>query len=118
MMPSAGGAAGVIARFGGSGNFYLLSVDGSGASSVQLWLGGTPYTVQSSAAPAFAAGQANRLAVEDDGVRLRFYVNQVLVAEVLNPQLPFGRPGIAAVAAGAQEAVVDYDWIAIYRPQG
>jgi len=112
-----GGAAGVIARFGGAGNFYLLSVDGSGAAAVQLWLNGSPYTVQSSTAVTFGAGQANRLAVEDDGQRLRFYANQVLVAEVLEPQLPFGRPGIAAIAAGPQDAVVDYDWIAIYRPQ-
>lgn len=113
-----GGAAGVIARFRGTGNFYLLSVDGSGASTVQLWLDGTPYTVQSSTAVTYGAGQPNRLAVEDDGQRLRFYANQVLVAEVVEPQLPFGRPGIAVIAAGLQDAVVDYDWIAIYRPQG
>ena len=46
------------------------------------------------------AGQANRLAVEDDGSRMRFYVNQALVSEIVEPQLPPGRPGIATVAAG------------------
>lgn len=111
------GAGGVIARFDSPGNFYLLSIDGAGVATLQLWLDGEGYTLQSSAAITNPAGQANRLAVEDDGDRLRFFANQVLVAEVLEPQLPFGRPGIAAVAADGSAAVVDYDWIAIYRPQ-
>ena len=62
-------------------------------------------------------GQANRLAVEDDGSRIRFYVNQALVSEIVEPQLPPGRPGIAAVAPGPTAATVDFDWIAIYRPE-
>lgn len=111
------GAGGVIARFDSPGNFYLLSLDGAGVSTLQLWLDGEVYTLQSSAAITNPAGQANRLAVEDDGSRLRFFVNQVLVAEILEPQLPFGRPGIAAIAAGGAAAIVDYDWMAIYRPQ-
>lgn len=114
---SPSGAGGVIARFDSPGNFYLLSIDGEGVAALQLWLNGEVYTLQSSPAITSPAGQANRLTVEDDGNRLRFYANQVLVAEVLEPQLPFGRPGIAAVAAEEAAAVIDYDWIAIYRPQ-
>lgn len=111
------GAAGVITRFAGAGNFYLLSVDGAGAVNVQLWLGGAPTALPSNALTANGAGQANRLAIADDGQRLHFYVNQVLVAEVADPQLPFGRPGLAALAASEQDAGVDFDWIAIYRPE-
>jgi hypothetical protein len=111
-----GGAAGVIARFGGPGNFYLLTVDGAGVPAVQLWRDGAPYPVQTGAALSGGAGQANRLAVADDGAQLRFYVNQILVAEVVDPPLPLGRPGLAVVAAGEQAAAVDFDWIAIYRP--
>jgi hypothetical protein len=58
---------------------------------------------------------ANRLAVEDDGARVRFYVNQVLVSEIVDPQLLGGRPGIATVATSDAPATVDFDWIAIYR---
>jgi hypothetical protein len=112
-----GGAAGLLARFGGPGNFYLLTVDGSGAADVQLWSGGQSATLQSAPIVANPAGQANRLAVEDDGERLRFYVNQALVSEIVEPQLAAGRPGIAAVAAGPDAATVDFDWIAIYRPE-
>ena len=76
------GAAGLIARFGGPGNFYLLTVDGAGTASVQLWSNGQQATLQSApqsgAVVINPAGQANRLAVEDDGTRIRFYVNQAL----------------------------------------
>lgn len=115
------GAAGLIARFGGPGNFYLLSVDGGGIPSVQVWSEGQQATLQSTqqsgAVEINPAGQANRLAVEDDGSRIRFYVNQALVSEIVDPQLPPGRPGIAAVAPGPAAATVDFDWIAIYRPE-
>jgi hypothetical protein len=111
------GAAGLIARFGGPGNFYLLTVDGRGTANVQLWLNREPLTVQSASVAANPAGMANRLAVEDDGTRLRFYVNQVLVSEIVEPVLGAERPGIAAVASGPDPAIVDFDWIAIYRPE-
>lgn len=115
------GAAGLIARFGGAGNFYLLTVDGAGTPSVELWSDGQQATLQSAfqsgAVVVNQAGQANRLAVEDDGTRIRFYVNQALVSEIVDPQLPPGRPGIAAVASGPAAATVDFDWIAIYRPE-
>lgn len=112
------GAAGVIARFGGPGDFYLLTVDGAGAVNVQLWQQGIAYPVPVASTVAGAAGEANRLAVADDGSKLRFYVNQMMVAEVLEPQLPAGRPGLAAVAVGEQGAAVDFDWVAIYRAKG
>ncbi len=113
------GAAGLLARFAGAGNFYQLTIDGAGAAAVQLWLDGQPYPLPalSAAVTPNPVGQANRLAVEDDGARLRFYVNQTVLAEVLDPQLPAGRPGISTTAAGSIPASVDFDWIAIYRPQ-
>ena len=105
-------------RFGGPGDFYLLTVDGAGAVNVQLWQQGIAYPVPVASTVAGAAGEANRLAVADDGSKLRFYVNQMMVAEVLEPQLPAGRPGLAAVAVGEQGAAVDFDWVAIYRAKG
>jgi len=111
------GAAGLIARFGGPGNFYLLTVSGAGTPSVQLWRDGQQAILQSSPAVVNPAGQANRLAVEDDGSRIRFYVNQALLSEIVDPQLAPGRPGIATVAPGADAATVDFDWIAIYQPE-
>lgn len=111
------GAAGLLARFNGAGNFYILTVDGSGTASVQLWSEGQAATLQSAPAIINPAGEANRLAVEDDGSRLRFYVNQALVSEVVEPQLAPGRPGIAAAAPGPETATVDFDWIAIYTPE-
>jgi hypothetical protein len=112
-----GGSAGVIARFGGAGNFYLLTVDGDGAARVQLWRNGEAFDMQMRTVITNNAGQANRLAVEDDGQRIRFYINQILASEIVEPQLPPGRPGIAALAEGDQGATVDFDWIALYRPQ-
>ncbi len=114
---SPGGAAGLIARFGGPGNFYLLTVDGAGTPSVQLWSDGQAVTLQAEQAVVKPAGQANRLAVEDDGARIRFYVNQALVSEIVDPQLPPGRPGLAAAAPTDEAATVDFDWIAIYQPE-
>jgi hypothetical protein len=111
------GSAGLLARFNSPGNFYMLTVDGSGNASVQLWSDGQPVTLQSQPAVVNPAGQNNRLWVEDDGNRLRFYVNQAVVSEIVEPLLPPGRPGIAAVAPGAEAATVDFDWIAIYRPE-
>jgi hypothetical protein len=111
------GAAGLIARFGGPGNFYLLTVDGAGTPAVQLWSDGQHATLQSASAVVNPAGEANRLAVEDDGSRIRFYVNQALVSEIVDPQLPPGRPGIATVAPSDNAATVDFDWIAIYQPE-
>ena len=112
-----GGAAGLLARFASPGNFYMLTVDGAGAASVQLWRDGQSATLQAAPIAANQAGQANRLAVEDDGSRLRFYVNQALVSEIVEPQLAAGRPGIATVAAGPDSATVDFDWLAIYQPE-
>jgi hypothetical protein len=63
------------------------------------------------------AGGANQLAVEDDGERLRFYVNGALMSEIAAPVLPAGRPGIAAIATGPDGGTVDFDWIALYRPE-
>lgn len=113
------GAAGVLARFESAGNFYLLAVDGSGGVSVQLWRDGAPAPLPATAIKANAAGLPNRLAVADDGQRLRFYVNQLLVAEVGALQLPAGRPGLAVMAPDGQMggATVDFDWLAVFRPQ-
>jgi hypothetical protein len=109
-------AAGVIARFNGPGSFYLLTVDGSGTAKVEQWLGGQPSTLQTAVGAINPAGAANQLAVEDDGRRLRFYVNGALMLDLAEPAIIGGRPGIAALTPGPDPATVDFDWIAIYRP--
>jgi hypothetical protein len=114
--PSPGAAAGVMGRFNGAGSFYLLTVDGSGMAKVEQWVGGQPTTVQTAIGAINRAGGANQLAVEDDGTRLRFYVNGALVTEVTAPLLPAGRPGIAGVVLGPDSGTIDFDWFAIYRP--
>jgi len=113
------GAVGVIARFDSPGNFYLFDVDGAGGHRVELWREGQPYSLQSAASSAIVspAGAPNRLGVEDDGDRLRFYANQVLVFEVVAPLLPSGRAGIAVRSTGDAGAAVDFDWLLIYAPE-
>lgn len=114
---SPGASAGVIGRFNGAGSFYLLTVDGAGTAKLEQWVGGQPTTVQTAIGAINRAGSANQLAVEDDGTRLHFYVNGALMTEVAAPVLPLGRPGIAAVVPGPDPGTVDFDWIAIYRPE-
>lgn len=112
------GTTGLIGRFLDPGNFYLFEVDGSGAYRAELWREGQPFTLQAATPSAIVmpAGQSNRLALEDDGNRLRFYVNQALLFEVAASQLPPGSAGIAVRAAGAEPATGEFDWLVIYAP--
>ena len=111
------GAAGLVDRFASPGNFYLFAVDGQGRFAVDLWLGGQKYVIQppTPSAVIHPAGETNRLTLEDNGTRLRFYVNQVLLAEVAEPQLPPDKAGIVGLSPGTNAASVTFDWVAVYN---
>ncbi len=110
------GAVGLIGRFVDSANFYLFSVDGAGQFSVRMWMDGQSYVLQMpSVMPMiYTAGESNRLALEDNGERLRFYVNQAMLFEVSNPEIEQGRSGISVFSPDGGAASASFDWLAIY----
>jgi len=112
------GSAGIIGRFVSEGNFYLFSVDGSGAATVQVWKDGQSFPMLPPTALSVVnrAGTPNRLSLQDAGGKLSFFVNQHLLFEVVAPQLPIGRAGMAAMSGG-DVATVDFDWVAIFRQE-
>ena len=113
-----GGAAGLIARFGGPGNFYLLTVDGAGTPSVQLWSDGQPVTLQAEQAVVNPAGQANRLAVEDDGIAYPVLCQSGTCQRDCRSAAAAGPAGHCCRCPRPHEAAtVDFDWIAIYQPE-
>lgn len=110
------GLAGLVGRYQDPRNFYLFTVDGEGRLGVQLIADGRQEVLlPSRRSPLIKpAGQPNRLALFDDGKHLRFLVNQAPLYEVADPKLTGGRSGIAAGSA-ADQATVDFDWVAIYN---
>ena len=112
------GAAGIVGRFASAGNFYLFSVDGSGAASVQVWKDGQLFPMlPPTVLPVInRAGKPNRLSLQDADGKMSFFVNQNLLFEVVAPQLPSGRAGMAAISGGDM-ATVDFDWVAIYAKE-
>ena len=112
-------AGGLIGRFGDSSNFDLFTVDGDGQLAVDMWKDGEKFVLQPPTTSAIVngAGKANRLALEDNGKQMRFYVNQALLYTVAEPVLPAGRAGVAALSTGDQIAAVEFDWVRIYTPQ-
>jgi hypothetical protein len=83
---------------------------------VQVWQDGeaqalTPWLADSAVRP---AGLANRLAVEDDGKVLRFFVNNILFYEEEGPRLPPGDVGVFGAAPTESDAEIDVDSLRIY----
>lgn len=109
-------AVGLLGRFVDERNFYLFTVNGAGEIAAYVWIDGQRYVLQPPAASPLvhAAGEANKLSLEDSGGQLRFYVNQALMGRV-TPELPAKRAGIAATATGEKPATVDFDWVSIYE---
>lgn len=116
-------AAGIVARFADSDNFYLFAVDGQGQFFVALVRDGESSLVQTPVHLPFIhpAGQGNTLAVEDTAAGLEFSVYQVgaggrekiNVHDIPAPELTGGQTGIAALNDGAEPATIDFEWIAI-----
>jgi hypothetical protein len=110
------GSAGFIGRYQDSDNFYLFLVNGLGEYTVQVFRDGQLATMQPLTASQWVAlaGEPNRLSLDDDGQVLRFYANQTLLFEVLEPQFPAGKSGLVA-SGGEAAAEVAVDWVALYE---
>ncbi|MCC6454314.1 MAG: hypothetical protein IT328_05180 [Caldilineaceae bacterium] len=111
-----GGYAGLIIRYQDERHFYLLSVDGNGRYQIQQQDGDEVITVQPWVMAPFLnrAGSANLLTIEDDGSRVLFYGNNMLVAEISAPAYPLGFVGLAGGAQGQAVADIRFDWFQLY----
>lgn len=110
------GYAGLIIRYQDERHFYILLVDGNGRYQVQHQNGDEVITVQPWVMAPFLnrAGSANLLTIEDDGDRVRFYGNNMLVAELDNLVYPLGFVGLAGGAQGQSSAEIRFDWFQLY----
>jgi hypothetical protein len=111
-----GGYAGLIVRYQDERHFYLLAVDGNGRYQIQQQNGDEVITVQPWVMAPFLnrAGSANLLSIEDDGNRILFYGNNMLIAELSAPAYPLGSVGLAGGAQGQAMAEMDFDWFQLY----
>jgi hypothetical protein len=111
-----GGNAGLIIRYQDERHFYLFLVDGNGRYQIQQQNDDQMLTVQPWVMAPFLnrAGSANLLAVEDDGSRIYFYGNNMLIAEVDEPAYPVGLVGLAGGAQGQATAEIRFDWFQLY----
>jgi hypothetical protein len=112
-------AAGVLARYRDPNNFYVFGVDDLGRFFIALVLDGQTSYVQEPVRLELIrpAGQANILVAEDTVDGLQFFVNQASVRKISAPELAAGQTGIAALNNGAQQATVDFEWIAIEQEE-
>lgn len=111
-----GGYAGLITRYQDERHFYLLSVDGNGRYQIQQQDGDEVITVQPWVMAPFLnrAGSANLLTIEDDGNNVRFYGNNMLLAELKDPAYPLGYVGLAGGALGQAVAEIRFDWFQLF----
>ena len=111
-----GGYAGLISRYQDERHFYLLSVDGNGRYQIQQQDGDEVITIQPWVMAPFLnrAGSANMLTIEDDGNNVRFYGNNMLLAELNDPAYPGGYVGLAGGAIGQAVAKIRFDWFQLF----
>lgn len=111
-----GGYAGLIFRYQDDRHFYLLSVDGNGRYQIQQQKGDEVISIQPWVMAPFLnrAGSANLLTVEDDGGSVRFYGNNMLIAELNDLAYPLGYVGLAGGALGQAVADIRFDWFQLY----
>jgi hypothetical protein len=111
-----GGYAGLIFRYQDDRHFYLLSVDGNGRYQIQQQKGDEVVTVQPWVMAPFLnrAGSANLLTIEDDGGSVRFYGNNMRIAELSDLEYPLGFVGLAGGALGQAVADIRFDWFQLY----
>ncbi len=106
----------MIARYRNRDNFYLFAVDNNGQYKVELAERGAWRTVQPwTETAALSEGRRNVLATLDDGGRLRFAINSVVVYTVADPRLPGGDVGLVVGARSRGRAQGLFDWAAIYE---
>jgi hypothetical protein len=114
-----GGYAGLIVRYQDERHFYLLAVDGTGRYQIQQQNGDEVILVQPWVMAPFLnhAGSANLLSIEDDGNRILFYGNNMLIAELSDPSYPPGSVGLAGGAQGQAMAEIHFDWFQLYEAE-
>jgi len=110
------GYGGLLVRYQNPENFYLFVADGQGAFQVQLlqdgaWQTLAPWTTSRLLE---REGAFNRLAVEDDGRRLRFLVDGQALFTVEKVRLPPGDVGLAGGARSQGEAIIEFDWVRLH----
>lgn len=110
------GYGGLVDRYQDEDNFYLFAVDGQGRFQVQEQHSGALTTLQPWTRVDFlnTAGSTNTLAVDDDGQRLRFYGNNMLLYEIGVEDLPEGDVGLLGGAMDEGVAEIRFDWIQVY----
>lgn len=110
------GYAGLITRYRDERHFYLFSVDGNGRYRIQQQDGDDVIVVQPWTMAPFLnrAGSANLLTIEDDGQQIRFYGNNMLIAQVDGLAYPLGYVGLAGGAHGQELARIMFDWFQLY----
>jgi hypothetical protein len=115
-----GGYAALIMRYQDERHFYLLSVDGSGRYQIQQQDGDDVITIQPWVPVPFLnrAGSANLLMIEDEGSRVLFYGNGMLIAELTELVYPEGFVGLAGGAQGESVAEIQFDWFQLYEALG
>lgn len=111
-----GGNAGLIVRYQDERHFYLLSVDGNGRYQILQQDGDAITILQPWVVAPFLnrAGSANLLTIEDDDRRIRFYGNNMLLAELNEPVYPLGFVGLAGGAQGQAVAKIRFDWFQLF----
>jgi hypothetical protein len=109
------GYTGLLGRFQNTRSFYMFLVDADGNFRVALqsdgeWVTLQPWTASSAVNP---AGQANKLALMDDGRTLNFFSNDELVYGTSDLALPAGNTGLVG---GAREEIAEliFDWVNLY----
>ena len=106
-----------MGRYQNSDNFYFFAIDGQGRFQVQLRQAGILSTLQpwTKLAQIKLAGQNNVMALVDDSVTMRLYVNEGLIFETHDLALPPGQTGVVGGASDQAPAQVNVDWLKLYR---
>ncbi|MFN8495470.1 MAG: hypothetical protein U0350_48190 [Caldilineaceae bacterium] len=111
------GYAGLLSRYQDQDNFYFFVINGKGQLQAQLRKEGVMYPLQ----PWIAVnvlkppGENNVMALTDDGATLSLYLNDSLVYEVFDLQLPTGQSGILGGAAADALTKIKVDWLKLYE---
>jgi len=115
VMPT--GYTGFISRYQDPSNFYLFMVDGLARYQIQLWHKGVlttlqPWTTNPLLNP---AGYENIIALEENGLELRFMANGNPLAILTAPLLPAGEVGLLGGAGERSMAEINVDWLRVYE---
>lgn len=105
----AGGEYGV--RFRDDGENYLeFLISDEGSFTISLWYEqDLDYYYVDNPTPMIDPERVNRLSVIGEGPNFAFYINGLLVGEIVEDLLPFGAFALVASVDGADQAVLEFD---------